>query len=392
MSLRYIIRRAESFLRELANGFPVIVITGPRQSGKTTLARHVFPEKEYTSLEDPDTRRFAEEDPRGFLDRYSEGAVFDEVHKAPELLSYLQRQVDEAQRAGLYVLTGSQQFDVLSGVSQSLAGRAALLSLLPFSAAELAKAGKARETLEETIFSGGYPPIFSRDVKPAVWLGNYIRTYLERDVRTMVNVRDLGLFRDFTRLCAGRTGQILNLSALASDCGISHNTARGWLSVLEASYIVHLLPPYYRNFNKRITKSPKLHFIDTGLAARLLGIENYRQIETHPLRGALFESYVVSEFLKSRLNEGREPNLFFWRDNHGVEIDLVVEDGGKIDFYEIKSGKTVPGDFQRNLALLRERARDLAGRSGLIYGGDETFSFKGFEIRSWRNLAGLPWA
>jgi hypothetical protein len=392
MSLRYIIRRAENFLRELAKGFPVIVITGPRQSGKTTLARHIFPEKAYTSLEDPDTRRFAEEDPRGFLDRYSEGAIFDEVQKAPELLSYLQRQVDEAQRPGLYVLTGSQQFGVLSGVSQSLAGRAALLFLLPFSVAELAKAGKARESLEETIFSGGYPPIFSRDVKPGIWLGNYIRTYLERDVRAMVNVRDLGLFRNFTRLCAGRTGQILNLSSLASDCGISHNTARGWLSVLEASYIVHLLPPYYRNFNKRIIKSPKLHFIDTGLAARLLGIENYRQIETHPLRGALFESYVVSEFLKSRLNEGREPNLFFWRDNHGVEIDLVVEDGGGIDFYEIKSGKTIPGDFQRNLALLRERAGNLAGRSGIIYGGDESFSFKGFEIRSWRNLAELPWA
>ena len=245
-----------------------------------------------------DIRDFATSDPRGFLNQYPDGAILDEVQRCPDLFSYLQSRLDEDKRMGLFILTGSQQFGLISGISQSLAGRVAKISLLPFSLHELQKAKKAPETIEELLFKGLYPPIHDRALAPYIWYNNYISTYLERDVRQLINVRDLSTFQNFVRMCAARTGQLLNLSALASDCGITHNTAKAWISVLEASYIVHLLQPHHRNFNKRLIKSPKLYFHDSGLAARLLNIQTADQLMAHPARGQLFETWVVSEFLK----------------------------------------------------------------------------------------------
>ncbi len=320
-------RTAGGTATELARAYPVIVITGPRQSGKTTLTRASFPDKPYVSLEDPDQRDFAKEDPRRFLSRYPDGAVLDEVQRVPDLFSYLQTRVDQDLRPGLFVLSGSQQFGVLSQVTQSLAGRVALVPLLPFSLEELQDAGREPNTLEEVLFTGFYPAIYDRGISPEIWYGNYVQTYIERDVRQMINVRDLSTFQRFVRMCAGRTGRLVNLTSLANDCGISHNTAKAWLSVLQASYIVHLLPPHHRNFDKRLLKTPKLYFLDPGLAAWLVGIRNAEQIEFHPMRGALFETLVVSELLKRRFHQGLTSNLFFWQDRHGREVDILIDRG-----------------------------------------------------------------
>jgi len=279
-------RIAEKTVEKLALGYPVVTITGPRQSGKTTLARQVFPDKVYVSLEDPNQREFAEEDPKGFLSNLPDGAVLDEVQRCPALFSWLQGVVDADGRMGLFILTGSQQFGLISGISQSLAGRAARVQLLPFSLAELATVYRPPQSLDQLLYRGSYPPIHDRDVAPVHWYADYVSTYIERDVRQMVNVRDLSTFQRFVRLCAGRNGQLLNLSALSNDCGISQNTAKSWLSVLEASYIVFLLQPHHRNFRKRIVKAPKLYFLDTGLVSWLLGIQNAEQLSIHSMRGA----------------------------------------------------------------------------------------------------------
>ncbi len=328
----YIPREAEARLQHFASGYPVVVVTGPRQSGKSTLVRHAFPEHRYVSLEDLDQREFAESDPRGFLNQFTEGAILDEVQRCPALFSYLQTRVDELNRPGEFILTGSQQFGLLSGITQSLASRAALLTLLP---------GKISGKLDKILFDGAFPPIFDRGLEPHPWYGNYVRTYLERDVRQLINVQDIGTFQRFLKLCAGRTGQLLNLSSLANDCGITHNTAKAWISVLEASYIVHLLPPHHRNFNKRLVKTPKLYFLDTGLAIWLLGIQNIDQLATHVQRGALFETWVISELLKARYNAGEASNLYFWRDRSGHEVDLLVDHGIHLSPLEIKSGQTI---------------------------------------------------
>jgi len=286
----------------------------------------------------------------------------------------------------MYILTGSQQFNLLSGVTQSLAGRSALLPLLPFSFAEVAHTDSAPETLEEAIFKGGYPPLFSQNIDTSVWLGNYVRTYIERDVRAIVNVRDLSQFRNFVKLCAGRTGQILNLSSLASDCGISHNTARSWISILETAYIVTLLPPYYKNFNKRIVKAPKLHFIDTGLAAWLLGIQSSDQIFSHPLRGPLFESYVVSQLLKKRFSLAMESNLYYWRDSNGVEIDILIDQGDSLMPVEVKSGKTFSTDFPKPLQKWSSYAGNAPGECMLVYGGEKEHRAHGCRIIPWSSI------
>lgn len=382
----FIQRFAEPALLRLAGSFPVVVVTGPRQSGKTTLVRHSFPRKPYANLEELDIRTLAEEDPRGFLEGYPDGAVFDEVQRTPNLLSYMQGRVDEARTPGMYILTGSQQFNLLSGVTQSLAGRSALLPLLPFSFAELAHTDRAPKTPEEAIFKGGYPPLFSQEIDTSAWLGNYARTYIERDVRSIVNVRDLSQFRNFVKLCAGRTGQILNLSSLASDCGISHNTARSWISILETAYIVTLLPPYYKNFNKRIVKSPKLHFIDTGLAAWILGIQSADQISSHPLRGPLFESYVVSQLLKKRFSLALESNLYYWRDSHGVEIDILIDQGDRLTPVEVKSGKTFSTDFLKPLEKWSDYAGNAAGECMLVYGGEKELKAHGCRVIPWNSI------
>jgi len=383
-------RQARATLERLATGYPLVAITGPRQSGKTTLARAAFAGKPYVSLEDLDERTAAEHDPRGFLARFPDGAVLDEVQRAPALFSYLQTRVDEDRRSGLFILTGSQQFGLLSSVTQTLAGRVAMLPLLPFSLGELQAARKVPRSVEALLFQGLYPPIYDRGLEAGIWYGNYVGTYVERDVRQMVNVRDLSTFQRFVRMCAARTAQLVNLSSLALDCGISHNTASAWLSVLEASYILHLLQPYHRNFGKRLVKTPKLYFHDTGLAAWLLGIQHAGQLATHPQRGALFETWVVAELLKARFNQGLASNLYFWRDRSGHEVDVLIERGDALVPVEIKSGQTVAPDFFTGLDEWRRIAGGEAGHDAwLVYGGDREQTRQGARVIPWRAIGEL---
>lgn len=368
MSGSKIKRDIESSLNVLLEGFPIVTLTGPRQSGKTTLARTVFSHKPYVSLEDPDVRRMALDDPRGFLAAFADGAVLDEVQRAPELLSYLQTRVDADGRMGLFLLTGSQQFGLLSGVTQSLAGRTAFVELLPFSIHELERCGLRPASLDEMLFTGGYPPLYDRGLAPRSWLSAYVTAYVERDVRQVLKVQDMEAFQRFVQLCAGRSGQILNLSSLATDCGITHNTARAWISVLEASYILFLLRPQHANFNKRLIKSPKLYFYDTGLLCWLLGIREAGQLAAHPLRGAIFETLVVSELVKTRFNQGERAGLHFWRDSNGNEVDVIAEAGPRLLPIEIKSGQTLNRDFFTGLQRWQALAGDLAVSPSLVYG------------------------
>lgn len=345
-------RKMRSVLEEMAQTFPVVTVTGPRQSGKTTLVRMVFPDKPYVSLEDLDTREFAHSDPRGFLKQYARGAILDEIQHAPGLLSYIQTLVDESNQSGLFILTGSNQFKYLQSIAQSLAGRTGILKLLPFAYDEIY--ADPSESLNTVLHTGFYPRIFDRNVRPGFFYTAYFETYIERDVRTLLKVKDLMLFQKFVKICAGRTGQLVNFSSIANEIGVTHKTIKEWISILEASYIVYLLRPYHRSFNKRILKSPKLYFIDVGLAAHLLGIEAPGQITTHPLRGELFETFVVIEFLKYRFNAGKSDNLYFFRDRTGNEVDLVVETGAGPVPVEIKSAQTVSQAFFKGLRMFRK--------------------------------------
>jgi len=380
-------RQAEPTVKMLARDYPVVIITGPRQSGKTTLARSSFPDLEYVSLENLDLRGSATDDPRMFLDRYKDGAIFDEVQNCPDLLSYIQERID-FDRVGkaTYILTGSQRFGVLSGVSQSLAGRAAHLELLPFSMSELAETVQS-QSLDSVLFTGLYPPVYDRNLDPGIWAGNYIRSYVERDIRSMINVRDLSIFQRFLGLCAARTGQLVNLSGMASDAGITHNTAKAWIALLEACYIVFLLRPHHRNFRKRLIKSPKLYFHDTGIAAWLLSIENERLMNLSTMRGALFENLIVTEMLKSRFNRGRRSNLHFWRDRSGHEVDLVITKGEELIPVEMKSGQTITTDSCEGLDWWKKLTSEDA--SFLVYGGDRSYNRSGTSVISWRDDSGL---
>ena len=383
-----IARTAAPLLARLARGFPVIAITGPRQSGKSTLAREVFSHHPYVTLEDPDTRRIALADPRRFLARFPNGAVLDEVQRAPELLSYLQGRVDAAQRMGEFVVTGSQQFGLMDGITQSLAGRVGMLQLLPLSNAELRQSESAKASLEGRMWRGGYPALHARgrDLHPQTWFASYVATYLERDVRQVLNVSDLALFQRFVLMCAARSGQLLNLNSLAADCGISQPTARRWLTVLQASYVVALLPPYHRNFGKRLVKSPKLYFLDTGLLCHLLRIADPLTLQTHALRGAIFETWVVTEVIKHRFNQGLAADLYFWRDNHGVELDLVFEDAGRLQSVEIKSGTTFAMDWLQTARRWKALAGDDAAQPIVLYGGQSSFDLADARVLSWREM------
>lgn len=380
-------REIEPLVVKLAQGYPALAITGPRQAGKTTLARAAFAHKPYVSLENPDTRELATQDPRGFLSKYPEGAVLDEVQNCPALLSYLQEILDSSAQRGQFVLTGSQQFGLLEGITQTLAGRIAMVQLLPFSCHEAY--GARPPSLDETLFRGAYPPLHDRQLDPTLWYANYMQTYIERDVRKLINVRDLTSFQRFVRLCAGRAGQLLNLSQLGAEAGVTHNTAKAWISILEASYILFLLQPHHRNFNKRLIKTPKLYFHDTGLAAWLLSIREAGQVATHPQRGALFENWVVSEMLKTRFNRGLPSHLYFWRDRAGNEVDVLLETAAQLIPVEIKSGQTVNSDYFKGITHWLSLANPREPRAWLVYGGREDHQRHETRIMSWRNLPAL---
>ncbi len=382
-----VVRTLQKKIVEMARKFPVVAILGPRQSGKTTLARNLFPQKAYVSLENRDTLAYATQDPRGFLKEYGGGAILDEAQRAPELFSYLQTHVDTHKGEGLFILTGSQNFLLLEKLSQTLAGRVRILTLMPFSLSELLPTLKRLPSAEELLLQGLYPRIYDKRLRPADWYPDYIRTYLERDVRQIKNVHDLPSFHRFLQLCAGRTGCILNLSNLANDCGITHNTARAWLGVLEASFLAYLLPPFHQNFKKQIVKSPKLYLTDTGLACSLLGIENLSHLKSHPLRGALFETFVVCEILKHRLHQGRTPHLYFWRDKAGHEVDLILQEGSREIPVEIQSGKTVTPDSLKNLFYWGRLTKRTTRSAFLIHAGDEEQTRGFVRVLSWKSLA-----
>jgi hypothetical protein len=367
--------------------YPVVTITGPRQSGKTTLAKATFPDKPYANLENPVTRRFAEEDPVGFLNQFPAGAIIDEIQRVPDLLSYLQVIVDEKQKNSLFVLTGSQQFELMRGISQSLAGRTALLKLLPLAIAELPPLFSPG--IDEMLFKGFYPRIYDQNIAPSQAYGDYYETYVERDLRQLITIKNLSLFQRFIRLCAGRCGQLLNLNSLANDSGISPSTAREWMTVLEASYIVFLLQPFHANIGKRLIKSPKIYFYDVGLAGWLLGIEEERQIATHPLRGNLFENMAVIETLKYRYNHGKRNNLYFYRDSNGNEIDILYTQGQDILPIEIKSGQTVTSAYFDGLKKFSTIFPDrIPWSSFLIYGGETEQNRHSTKVLRVSSLAG----
>ena len=367
-------------LRRMTTFYPIVLLTGPRQSGKSTLLREEFPEYQYVSLEDLDNRSFALDDPRGFLDTYPDKTIIDEAQYAPNLFSYLQTHVDSVNKEGMYILSGSQNFQLMEKISQSLAGRVAILELLPFSREELKSADMLPQTIEDEMFMGAYPRLFDKGIPPTEYYPYYIKTYVERDVRQLKNVSDLGLFVKFIKLCAGRIGQLLNYSSLANDCGIAVSTAQAWLSMLETSYIVYRLRPDFNNFSKRLIKSPKLYFHDTGLACSLLEIKDAKQVESHYLKGGLFENYVINLFMKKAFNKGETPQLSFWRDNKGNEVDLLETIEGKQFAYEIKSGKTYSSDYATSLLYWAKLSSADAQHCNIVYGGEQKLKMKEFNV------------
>ncbi len=380
-----IIRTATAEVRLLARQFKAIAIVGPRQSGKTTLARNVFPDKKYVSLENPDVRLFATDDPRGFLEQYPDGAIFDEAQRVPELFSYLQQVLDDSTEKGKFILTGSNNFLLQENISQSLAGRIGYLFLLPFSTEEITRATEQPQTIEDVIFTGGYPPIYDNQIAPNKWLPNYIRTYVERDVRQIKNISNLNAFERFLKLCAGRIGQLLNLSSIAIEAGVDSKTIASWISVLESSFIIYLLKPHHTNFNKRLVKMPKLYFCDTGLACSLLSIHHSKQLTTHPLKGSLFENYVINDMVKERYNTNQPLDLYFWRDSTGNEMDVVIDHGSNLYPIEIKAGKTITNDYFKNFQFWK-KATGFENGTVIYAGRDAQKRSSGVQVISWKDF------
>ncbi|MBN2532040.1 MAG: ATP-binding protein [Spirochaetales bacterium] len=364
-----ITRALGDYIQTLGKLYPVLTVTGPRQSGKTTLCKYCFKDLPYLNLENPENRNYALEDPRGFLGEIPDGAVLDEIQRTPDLPSYIQSIVDDERFRGIFVLTGSHNFSVRNTINQSLAGRTAVLALLPFSIKELDRTNITMEP-EMHVYTGQYPRIHDKNIEPSRFYSDYVSTYLERDIRSISLVRDLTAFNTFLQLCAGRTGQLLNINSLADDAGIGFATAKEWLSLLEASYILYRLPPFFRNIGKRLIKSPKLYFYDCGLAAFLIGISDISQVKNHPLKGALFETLVVSEFLKFQYNRGRRNDLLFYRDSNNNEVDLLIPDGADHVAVEIKAGKTLSSDYFKGLRNIRKILPDCK-KTILVYSGNE---------------------
>lgn len=376
-------RNAQHQLKILADSFNAISIIGPRQSGKTTLSKLCFPDKKYVSLENLSNRLFAEEDPAGFLSTYSDGAIIDEIQRVPSLFSYLQEELDNTKETGKYILTGSNNFLLHEKISQSLAGRVAIIKLLPLSYTEISS-NKYYKSLDNFLFEGCYPPIYDQPVKASDWLQNYITTYIEKDVRQVSNVGDLGLFTKFVKILASHTGQELNLTTLGNAIGINHKTAQSWISILEAGFIIHKLPPHFTNFNKVLVKRPKIYFYDTGLVCSLIGIHDETQLANHPLRGAIFETMIVSELLKQRFNKGEISNLYYWRDKTGKEIDIIIDNAGKLIPLEIKSSQTIATDFFKNIKYYQNLNKGT--KSYLLYNGTESQKRSdGTEVMNWED-------
>ena len=363
--------------------YPIVTLTGPRQSGKSTLLKNCLPDYKYVSLEDIDMRQFAQNDPRGFIATYPDKTIIDEAQRVPDLFSYLQTHIDAQGKEGMYYLAGSHNFLLMQSIGQSLAGRTAILKLLPFSHTEMGQADILPHTVDEELYMGGYPRLYDKSLNPTEFYAYYIQTYVERDVRMVKNVGDLSKFVRFIKLCAGRIGQLLNLSSLANECGIAVSTAQTWISLLEASYIVFLLKPDFNNYNKRLVKTPKLYFYDTGVACALLDITEASQVAFHFARGNLFENMVISEFIKQAWNEGREPQLTFWRDSSGNEVDLLTLRAGQVHAYEIKSGATYSPDYFKGLTKWRNLSGISPDYCGVIYGGEQSLQTSNGKVIPW---------
>lgn len=379
-------REIEKKIKYLAGKFPVVSLTGPRQSGKTTLIRHVFNDKPYLSLEDPDNLEYAQTDPRGFLNDHPGGALLDEVQKAPALFSYIQTITDVAGKNGMFILSGSQNFLLLEKISQSLAGRVAILKLLPFSFRELANARVEYGGYEEYIFRGFYPRLHSENLTPADFYPGYISTYLERDVRQIKNITDTVKFLTFIRLCAARAGQLLNYSSLANETGVSVETIRNWMYVLEAGYICFLLKPFYKNFNKRIIKSPKLYFYDTGIICSLLNIQSVDQLKDHYIKGNLFENLIIAETVKKSYHIGKDPSIYFWQNKTGHEVDIIFDMVPVPVAADIKSGRTFQTGFMKSLEYWIKTTGAKHENQYIIYGGDQNQNRKGIQVKGWKKF------
>jgi predicted AAA+ superfamily ATPase len=385
---KFIQRQIAPIIEAQKNKFPVLALTGPRQSGKTTLLKELFSDYRYVSLENPNTRSFAIDDPIGFLNQYDQKVILDEVQRVPELFSYIQGRVDESKLMGQYILSGSQNFHLLNNITQTLAGRVALFKLLPLDFTELKRPGLLANTYTQACTKGFYPAIFDRDIDPTVFYANYIQTYIEKDVTELTNIRDLKLFRTFLSLCAGRAGQLLNFSALANECDISHNTAKAWLSILESSYIVFLLQPYHQNFNKRLVKSPKLYFYDTGLLTHLLGIRTAEEVEENRLKGHIFENMILAEYQKQNQHLYLHQDHYFWQDSNAHEVDLLMKKGQGFSIFEIKATQTISSALFKEMDRFEEIAAPAEVDKTLIYGGIENEKRTKYNVLSWQNVSG----
>ncbi|MDN5288370.1 MAG: hypothetical protein JWR38_4644 [Mucilaginibacter sp.] len=384
---KFIQRQIAPIIKAQQTKFPVLAVTGPRQSGKTTLLKELFSDYRYVTLENPNTRSFALEDPVAFLNQYDQKVILDEVQRAPALFSYIQSRVDESKIMGQYILSGSQNFHLLNSITQTLAGRVALFKLLPLDFTELKRGGLLADSYTQTSIKGFYPAIFDRDIDPVVFYANYIQTYIEKDVTELMNIRDLKLFRTFLGLCAGRAGQLLNFSALANECDISHNTAKSWLSILESSYIIFLLQPYHQNFNKRLIKSPKLYFYDTGLLNHLLGIRTAEELEENRLKGHIFENMILAEYQKKNHHLYLHQDYYFWQDSNAHEVDLLMTKGQGFSIFEIKATQTISAGLFKEMDRFEEIAAPVQVNKTLIYGGAENEKRTKYNVLSWKNVS-----